>query len=199
MKPTPRQALILAVIMLAGCASSEVPITAATPQEPDPRLVGLWRGDAFDDADGEVELFQIIKISDGSLTLREGPADDPAEREEILAVTTAEIAGAHYASIGAFDPADPRTNYLLVRYELVTEDRLQVYFASIEHLEAASRKGWIDGARQADRHFETYQLKAGARRLRKFIAAHGREVFADAGPLLERVRSDEVQATPRRR
>ncbi len=177
-------------IGMAGCASSEVPITAATPQEPDTRLIGLWRGDVFNDADNKVELFKISRLADGRLVLEDGARQGPPEAEETLVLITAEIAGSHYASIGALDPEEPRTNYFLVRYDMPSRDSLQLHTTSIERLEAAVRSGWIDGQRQPDRHFDTFKLKADAGRLREFIGKHGREVFADSGPLLERVRAD---------
>lgn len=181
-----RLVTMLAIIGLAGCASSEVPITSATPQKPDAQLIGMWRADAFDDADGEVELFKISRLADGRLVLEDGARKGPPEAEEMLAVITAEIGGSRYASIGALDAKEPRTHYFLVRYEVVSKDRLQLYIATFEKLEQAARDGWIEGKRQPDRHMETFSLKADTRGLREFIFRHGREVFAEPGIVLER-------------
>jgi hypothetical protein len=178
---------LMAILGLAGCASSEVPITSATPQKPDARLIGMWRADAFNDAEGEVELFKVSRLSDGRLVLEDGARKGPPEAEEMLAVITAEISGSHFASIGALDAKEPRTHYFLVRYEVVSKDRLQLYIATMERLEQAVRNGWIDGKRQPDRHLETFPLKADAKGLREFIVRHGREVFSEPGIVLERV------------
>lgn len=185
-----RWAVSLAVVYLAGCASSEVPITAAAPQEPDARLIGTWRADAFNDAEDEIELFKISRLPDGKLALEDGARKGPPEAEEMLDVITAEISGLHYASIGALDATDQWSHYLLVRYEVLSKDRIQLYIATMERLEDSVRSGWIKGKRMPDRHFETFSLMADAGRLRQFIVKHGREVFAETGPVLERVPPD---------
>ena len=191
-----RGILALIAVALAGCASSPIPITASTPQPPDDRLVGLWQGDVAADADDEIERFRITRLTGDKLALEDGGPQAARGPDHTLEVVTAEISGSHYASIGSLDAGS--THYLLLRYELVSEDRLQIYLAGGERFDDAVRRGWVSGRKQPDRHFETFALEADERQLRQFIADHGREVFADAGPLLERVRADEPP-TPNRR
>lgn len=178
---------------LAGCGSVEVPLTAPGRQAPDEGLLGTWRMLLTDDMGEPAEeddiLLSISRVPGGNLALQDGTPGSPASADDTAELITAEIRGAHYASVGVRGDGGPAI-YTVVRYEYVNADRVQLYLASVDRLEDAVRRGWIKGERRPDRHFETMALDANATQLRSFITAHGRKVYVEGGPVLERVSAD---------
>lgn len=181
-----RWALLLACLPLAACTLSPIPITAAKPQAPDERFTGEWRSEI---AGQEASLFSIKLAADGQLLGEVRDEGKSASQPEHLELVTAEIAGNHYLSVTFVTEEKLPPQYLLLRYEPVSPQVIQIYIADYDLLADAVSRKQLAGGLVKDRHMDSFQLTADASQLRKFIAAHGTRVFHHKGPVLERLRA----------
>jgi hypothetical protein len=182
-----RPLIALACLQLAACTASEVPITPTRPQAADIRLLGNWRVVSVDEHGEDEDRLTVQRLPNGHLLVQDIPeqGSDPAERMEVI---TARIGGEHYASIIATDGEQDPRSFVLLRYEHESRNRIQVYLALPDNLAEAARRNWIRGRKESNRHLDTFFIQANSAQLREFIAAHGRSVFSEKGPLLERLK-----------
>ena len=181
-----RLALLLACLQLTACALSPVPITAEKPQAPDERLAGEWRSAI---GGQEATLFSIALAADGQLLGEVRDEGKPESQPERLQIITAQIAGKNYLSVIFVSEEKIPPQYLLLRYEPVSPQEVQIYIADYDLLADAVSRKQLAGELVKDRHMDSFQLAADASQLREFIAAHGTRVFHHKGPVLERVRA----------
>jgi hypothetical protein len=179
-----RLALLLVCLPLAACTLSPVPITAAKPQTPDERFTGEWRSEI---AGQEASLFSITRAADGQLLGEVRDEGKSPSRPERLKLVTAEIAGNNYLSVTFVMEEKVPPQYLLLRYEPVSRQEIQIYIADPDLLADAVSRQQLSGGLVKDRHMDYFHLSSDASQLRDFIAAHGARVFHAKGPVLERV------------
>ena len=181
-----RLALLIACLQLAACAMSPVPITAASPQAPDNRLTGEWRSEI---GGQEATLFSIALAADGQLLGEVRDEGRPESQPERLQIVTAQIAGKDYLSVAFLSDEKFPPQYLLLRYEPISPQEIQIYIADYDLLADAVSRKQLQGTLVKDRHMDSFQLSADASQLREFIAAHGTRVFHHKGPVLGRIRN----------
>jgi hypothetical protein len=176
--------IIIAVfgLALAGCTVSEVPITGKK-LETDQRLLGAWQAMLNE----KMQTVIVTRGDDGALVAAPPFEEGVDPQSERLLLITARVGKHWYLSITAPDEPPGKAGYMLFRYEFRDRNRVVLFAANFDSLQAAIERKQIAGERVPDRHMESMMLKSNADELRAFIANHGPDIFNEALPDIDRI------------
>lgn len=183
----------LLAALLGACTRSPVPIQGDAGFHFDPAVVGLWK---FELEDGEDCHVRIARDKGGRLMLRLSEPRDPPDPDEVMDfdLMLTRIGSQQYASLLFRNPNPPGPGedplprfYDLWRYEVVSRDQVDVYYADPDRLMEAIDRKEIGGHKVEDRHLSSIELETDEPRLREFVKSHGKDLFAGRPIQLQRL------------
>lgn len=180
-----RLVVLGAVFVLAGCATSSIPLTDGSERDFDPRLAGAWI--QWIEADGERRLVLVIenfgfgrvdgKLGGVGLTIMHFTESDmPCVVVEEQRVITATLGGNDYLSRTTKDG-----DWLIAAYSFDGHDTLLLRGMSADIVARAIKSGEIAGS--------DLRLMATPETLRAFVVGNHDALFGASAPdRLERLR-----------
>lgn len=185
-------AVILSLLLLAGCYESLHPISPPTAENVDERIFGTWHWkEAGSEAgfmhigrsrqeDKQPGLLEIILIAD---VVDNGRRIGAVEAGKYT-VHGSRVGSGRYLNIHSYDKKTGRVRYEFVKYVLVNDNELEYGTANATVLERHIREKTLKGEIRKAELGNDVLITASSEEIAKFIEKHDKELFTD----FERVR-----------
>ena len=168
-----RNAFLAMLFLLCGaCARFENPIVAESGPALDQALVGRWFAEG---PDGRFEM-EIVRDGNEGRIVATSTEKGEAPKSEELRLITARLERQTFASVTG---TGPEGNWTLLRYELVTPDRLVIYLDDDGAWDDAVRNKLIPGDADEAGKVRNSRVTASSEELRVFILGYGSVIFGD--------------------
>ena len=164
--------LALAVLLCGACARFENPIVAEDGPTLDEALVGRW---FTENPDGKFEM-EIVRNGNEGRIVATGTEVGEAPKSEELRLVTARLERLSFASV---TDVTPDHNWTLIRYELVTPDRLIVFQDNDRFWSDAVKNKLIAGDDDHSGKVQNLRVTASSGELRVIILGYGSVIFED--------------------
>lgn len=162
----------LLFLLCAACARFEHPIVAESGPQLDEALIGRWFAES---PDGKFEM-EIVRNGNEGRVVTTSTNQGEAPQSDKFRLITARLERQTFASVTGLVPGD---NWTLLRYELVTPDRLVVYQDNDRFWDDAVRNKLIPGDADSAGKLRNSSVTASSEELRVFVLGYGSVIFDD--------------------
>jgi hypothetical protein len=207
-------ALAVSVICLAGCVSSQAPLSDANSSVPDLRLIGTWE---FTGGTGK-RVVEISRQKDSPNVLNAVGKNETLRQEKKANVFCTKLGDNSFVSIEVEEKN--RKGYAIAKYEVSGDDTIKLSGLDSKFFEAAIKANQLNGKPiyidldsgesesgpnglmmcnpnagtmpRTTYSIEAFNLDDTAENLRTFIEKHGAKCFDQSPPtLLKRIKNNE--------